>query len=119
ALSAHAVKAPTEAYSAALEPLWGDEHDTAALRSLRGLLQDSPGDLHQAPVSSRILPRVLGQARRALAEAERAAAVSLQAVTDNPVYIPPDEGHPLGRVCSTGGFHNSRATAAIDGVAFA
>jgi histidine ammonia-lyase len=40
-------------------------------------------------------------------------------VTDNPVYIPPDESRPLGTVFSTGGYHNTRAPAAIDGMAFA
>jgi histidine ammonia-lyase len=119
ALSAHALSAPVEAYSEQLEGLWGDEHDAAALRSLRSLLAGSQGQSHQAPVSSRILPRVLGQARRALAEAAAAAAVSLSSVTDNPVYIPPDEAHPLGIVFSTGGYHNARATAAVDQVAFA
>jgi histidine ammonia-lyase len=119
ALSAHALGAPVEAYSEQLEGLWGDEQDAAALRSLRSLLRGSQGQSHQAPVSSRILPRVFGQARRALAEAEAAAAVSLSSVTDNPVYIPPHEGHPLGTVFSTGGYHNPRATAAIDQVAFA
>jgi histidine ammonia-lyase len=113
------LSAPVEAYSEQLEGLWGDEHETAALRSLRSLLRGSHGQSQQAPVSSRILPRVLGQARRALAEAEAAAAVSLSSVTDNPVYIPPDEAHPLGSVFSTGGYHNSRASAAIDQVAFA
>jgi histidine ammonia-lyase len=120
ALSAEALNVPLEAYSELLEPLWGDEHETAALRSLRSLLRG--GEIgrqgHQAPVSSRILPRVLGQARRALAEAEAAAAVSLRSVTDNPVYTPPDEAHPLGSVFSTGGYHNARATAATDGMAF-
>jgi histidine ammonia-lyase len=121
ALSAEAVSAPAEAYSEHLGPLWGDEHEIEALRSLRSLLQGSrhARQAHQAPVSSRILPRVLGQARRALAEAEQAATVSLSSVTDNPVYIPPDEANPLGSVFSTGGFHNARATAAIDGMAFA
>jgi histidine ammonia-lyase len=121
ALSAEAVSAPVEAYSEQLETLWGDEHEVQALRSLRSLLGgDRPGrEAHQAPVSSRILPRILGQARRALAEAERAAAVALRSVTDNPQYIPPDDAHPLGSVFSTGGFHNARATAAIDGMAFA
>lgn len=119
ALSAYAVKAPMEAYSAQLEPLWDDEHDIAALRSLRSLLDGSREAGQQAPVSSRILPRVLGQGRRALAEAERAATISLRSVTDNPVYIPPDPAQPLGSVLSTGGYHNARATAAIDGLAFA
>jgi histidine ammonia-lyase len=67
-------------------------------------------------VSFRILPRVLGQARRAQAEAERAAEVSLRSVTDNPVYVLPDADRPLGTVISTGGYHNARAPAAMDGV---
>ena len=40
-------------------------------------------------------------------------------MTDNPVYIPADAARPHGTVFSTGGFHNSRAPAGIDGVAFA
>jgi histidine ammonia-lyase len=119
ALSAAAVEAPIEAYSPHLEALWGDEHDTAALRSLRALLGGSQSQSHQAPVSSRILPRVLGQVRRAQEEAERAAQVSLSSVTDNPVYIPPEEANPNGSVFSTGGYHNARGTAAIDQLAFA
>jgi histidine ammonia-lyase len=59
---------------------------------------------------------VLGQARRAQAEAERAAEVSLRSVTDNPVYVLPDADRPLGTVISTGGYHNARAPAAMDGV---
>jgi histidine ammonia-lyase len=73
----------------------------------------------QSPVSHRILARVLGQMRRAAADAEHAAAVSLASVTDNPVFIPPDPTRPLGAVFSTGGFHNSWAPAAMDGMAFA
>jgi histidine ammonia-lyase len=119
ALSAYAVRAPLPAYSEHLEALWGDEHDAAALRSLRALLGDQTSAGHQAPVSYRILPRVLGQARRALAGAEAAAGVSLSSVTDNPVYVPPEPGLPLGAVFSTGGYHNARATAAIDQLAFA
>jgi histidine ammonia-lyase len=60
-------------------------------------------------VSFRILPRVLGQAERALAEAERGAASSLSSVTDNPVFLPPSPEHPGGRAFSTGGYHNSLA----------
>jgi histidine ammonia-lyase len=118
ALTAEAAQAPLEAYSADLEALWGDEHETAALRSLRALLADSADDrqAHQGAVSFRILPRVLGQVRRAQAEAERAAAVSLRSVTDNPVYLLPDGDRPLGAVISTGGYHNARAPAAMDGV---
>jgi histidine ammonia-lyase len=121
ALAVEAVRAPLEAYSDDLEPLWGDEHETAALRSLRGLLAGGTPDrqAHQGAVSFRILPRVLGQVRRAQAEAERAAEVALRAITDNPVYIPPDADRPLGTVISTGGYHNARAPAAIDGAGIA
>ena len=121
ALSVEALGSPLEAYSADVDTLWSDEHESAALRSLRGLLRDHRPQrmARQSPVSHRILARVLGGLRRAAAEAELAAAVSLASVTDNPVYIPPDATRPLGTVFSTGGFHNTRGPAAIDGMAFA
>jgi histidine ammonia-lyase len=121
ALSVEALGSPLEAYSADVDTLWGDDHESAALRSLRGLLHDHRPErmTRQSPVSHRILARVLGGLRRAAAEAERAASVSLASVTDNPVYIPPDATRPLGTVFSTGGYHNVRAPSAIDGMAFA
>lgn len=121
ALVAHITGAPEEHYAPDLEELWGDEYETAALRSLRDLLgaTSSAQQNHQASVSLRILPRVLGAARRAQAHAERAAQTSLSSVTDNPVFLPPDERHPDGAVHSTGGYHNAQAAPAIDGLAFA
>jgi len=121
ALAAEVALAPLEAYAADLEPLWGDEHETAALRALRGLLAGGSAERqgHQAAVSLRILPRVLGAVRRAQAEALQAATVALRSVTDNPVFIPPDDARPLGAVISTGGYHNARASAAIDSLGIA
>ncbi|MDQ6842237.1 MAG: aromatic amino acid ammonia-lyase [Actinomycetota bacterium] len=121
ALVADVAGAPDEHFAPELEPLWGDEHETAALRSLRRLLAGShrTQQRHQASVSLRILPRVLGAVRRAQAEAERAASVSLASVTDNPVYLPPDQDRPPGAVYSTGGYHNAQAAPALDGIAFA
>jgi histidine ammonia-lyase len=121
ALVAQITGAPVEHYAPDLEELWGDEHETAALRSLRALLggTSSAQQSHQAAVSLRILPRVLGAARRAQADAERAAEVSLSSVTDNPVFLPPDERHPNGAIHSTGGYHNAQAAPAIDALAFA
>jgi histidine ammonia-lyase len=118
ALAVEAARAPLEAYAADLDGLWGDEHEAAALRSLRALLEGGANERqpHQGAVSFRILPRVLGQVRRAQDEAERAAAVSLRSVTDNPVYVLPDDERPLGTVISTGGYHNAWAPAAMDGV---
>src|SRR5262249_56627349 len=100
---------PLAAYSAGVALLWDDERETAALRSLRSLLEGHrTGRLpYQAPVSFRILGRVLGQARRARSEAEDAAATALRSVTDNPVYIPPDDSRPEGAVFSTGGAPHS------------
>ena len=40
--------------------------------------------------------------------------MSLRSVTDNPVYVPPGEGHPLGRAFSTGGFHNAMTYPALN-----
>src|SRR5689334_9165271 len=110
ALVAEVAGAPDEHYAAELERLWGDEHEADALRSLRALLagSDRVRQPHQASVSLRILPRVLGAARSAQAAAEHAASVSLSAVTDNPVYLPPDQQRPLGTVYSNGGYHNAR-----------
>jgi histidine ammonia-lyase len=118
ALAAEVAGAPRDAYAADFEELWGDEHETAALRALRELLAGGAEErqTHQASVSFRILPRVLGAARRAQAAAEAAAAVGLRAVTDNPVFVPPDGARPLGAVISNGGYHNARAPAAIDGL---
>lgn len=120
ALAIEALGAPVEAYSADLESLWDDQHETASLQRLRSLLGATTDHrlAYQAPVSFRIIPRVLGQARRAQAQAEEAAETALQSVTDNPVFIPPDERHPEGAILSNGGFHNAQATAALDALAF-
>jgi histidine ammonia-lyase len=116
ALSIEAFRAPLEHYDEALEALWGDTYEAEALSGLRALLV---GACHgrrnyQAPVSYRIVPRLLGQAYRALAAAEHAATVSLSSISDNPVYIAPDAAHPYGRCISTGGYHNAMAAPVMD-----
>ncbi len=121
ALVAEAAGAPDEHYAPDLQELWGDRHETAELQALRRLLAGSerPRQPHQASVSLRILPRALAAARRAQAEAERAAAMSLSSVTDNPVYLAPAAERPDGDVLSTGGYHNAQAGPAMDGLGFA
>lgn len=122
ALSIDAFGAPLEAYDASLDGLWADQHQVAALRSLRAHLSGATesGRLsHQAPVSFRIVPRLAGETRRVVALAEQAAAAALRSVTVNPVYFPPDDLHPLGRVASNGGFHNATACAALQGLSSA
>jgi len=84
ALSIEAFGAPLGAYDAALDDLWGDAHEAAVLRALRRHLDGAGTDgrrFHQAPVSYRIIPRVLGQAHRVVAAVEKAAATALRAVT--------------------------------------
>lgn len=117
ALSIEALKAPLGHYDSALDALWDDPHDQRALQELRRLIAGGPAEErrpYQAPVSWRILPRVLGQAERAVAQAEEVAALALRSVSDNPVYVPPDAEHPLGRIMSTGGYHNAAAYPAMD-----
>ncbi len=121
ALATEALQAPLGAYDAALDTLWEDPHEAGVLRQLRAWLDGGAAERrpYQAPVSWRILPRVLGQAQRALAQGEAAAGTSLKAVSDNPLFLPPDEAHPDGRVVSTGGFHNAQAYPALDNLAAA
>ncbi len=121
ALSAEAIKAPLEAYDESFEVLWDDPYEAESLRRLRLLLRGGGTERrkYQAPVSYRILPRVIGQFRRAIAQAEEIAASSLRSVTDNPVFLPAEPGHPHGRVASNGGYHNARAYPALDNLAAA
>jgi histidine ammonia-lyase len=120
ALAADALRAPLEAYDEALDGLWADQYQVEALRALRGHLAGADGSgrlSHQAPVSFRVLPRLFGEARRAVAEAERAAAAALRSVSVNPVYFLPDARHPHGRMASNGGFHNAAASPALQSLA--
>lgn len=119
ALSIEAFRAPLEHYDAALDTLWGDSDEAAVLQSLRKLLVGAgEGRRHyQAPVSYRIVPRVLGHAHRATVAAERAATTSLSSISDNPVFLAPDAEHPHGRCICTGGYHNSMVSPALDDLA--
>ena len=121
ALAIVAFNAPLEHYETLLGELLGGEHDRRAFARLAALL-DGVGECgysrpHQAPVSYRIVPHVLAQAHAAIGFARELAVHSLSAVTHNPVWLAPDETHPHGRCLSTGGYHNSVAAPAIDGIA--
>src|SRR4029077_8560710 len=114
ALSIEAFGAPLGAYDAALDDLWGDAHEAAALPALRRHLDGAGTDgrrFHQAPVSYRIIPRVLGQAHRAVAAVEKAAATALRAVTGDVLLA--------GRVLPSGGFHNGMAYPAMNALSAA
>jgi histidine ammonia-lyase len=125
ALSAEAFKAPLDAYDAALETLWQDRAESEALTAIRTLIAGGSAERrpYQAPVSFRIVPRILGRAIRARDAAIHAAEVALGSITDNPVFLPPGSGgsddvnFPNGRVLSNGGYHNSMAAPALDDLA--
>jgi len=111
-------------YDERLEALWGDPAQSVALQAIRGLLTGAVppprSDAHpQPPVSFRILPRVLGNANRALASARDAAEIALSAVSDNPAFLFGAGDGDLGDIVSNGGFHNGAAPACIDGLSFA
>jgi histidine ammonia-lyase len=118
-LAAEAFNVPLSHFTAELGQLWNNPHDVWALAQLRETIGQGHGGArrpYQAPVSFRILPRMLGQARRAERLAAEIAEESLAAVTDNPVMLAPDKDHPLGQVISTGGYHNPYAVMAMDAV---
>ena len=118
ALSFEAFNAPLGHLAGALEDYWNNACDAWALRTMRTLIDGGHGGERrpfQAPVSYRIAPRMLGQARRAVDMVRDVARESLQAVTDNPVWIDDtDEDHPFGQFVSTGGYHNPHAVLAMD-----
>ena len=62
----------------------------------------------------RILPRVLGQAHRAVGAIEYAATVSLRSVTDNPVYRAAGRATPARPGDLDGGYHNGMVYPAME-----
>ena len=117
ALAAEAFNAPLGHFAAELEALWNNPHDAWALAALRGRIGGGHGGdrrPYQAPVSIRIMPRMLGEAHRAMSAADTIARQSLAAVSDNPVVFPAGERIGPDEVVSTGGYHNAQAPAAMD-----
>jgi histidine ammonia-lyase len=121
ALSAEAIRVPHGHLAEELGELWGDPAESAVLARLRMLIAGGTPERrsYQAPVSYRILPRVLAQYLRSIEAAETAASTSLMAVTDNPVFLAPNSEHREPRIFSTGGFHNAMAHPAMDNIAAA
>ena len=109
ALSAEAIKAPLEASRREFEELWNDPHETACAATAARAAGGRHGERrpYQAPVSFRILPRVLGQCRRASPQAPRSRRAQSAGRHRQPGLLAPDEAPSrLGRVYSNGGYHN-------------
>ncbi len=117
ALSIDAANMGLDPYDPALKPLLGDPHESDAIDRLQALLAgvgtEGRRD-YQAPISWRILTRMLGQMLRVVGEVETAAAELLVTVNDNPVFLGPEEAPPIGRCITTGGFHVPRAYHAMN-----
>lgn len=121
ALAAEAYKVPVAHFSVATAKLQGDPHEIAAAERLSALIEGGTSDRrpYQAPVSFRILPKMLGRLRRDLDRAQEAARISLSQVSDNPTYFPPEDGTSNGEIHSTGGYHNAAAWPALNALAMA
>lgn len=120
ALAYEAALAPLAHVDPALDEAWGDPHEGAALRRLRELLAGGHADrgVHQAAVAFRDAPRLLGWLRRAQAQAEACAAVSLAHPGDNPTFVPAGDGAPA-RILSNAGYHDPRAAPVLGALAAA
>ena len=117
ALAAEGFAAPLGHFTEELEGYWNNPHDAWALERIRALMAGGHGGerrSYQAPVSFRIIPRILGQARLAADTLLHCAEESLGAVSDNPALLPPDDDYPNGRAVSTGGYHNAQAPMVMD-----
>jgi histidine ammonia-lyase len=117
ALSIDAAWMGFDPYDPALKEVMGDEHLAAAIDALTGLLEGARMDrrrTHQNPISWRIVAPMLGHAFRTVAAVEQAATDALGRVNENPVFLPPAQAPPNGRVISTGGFHNPAAYHAMN-----
>jgi histidine ammonia-lyase len=118
ALALEAVRAPHAHLDPVLDASWRDPHETAALRSLRTLLEDGAAERrsHQVAVAFRDAPRLLGWFRRVLQQAEECAAISLSAPGDNPTFAP-DDADASARLLSNAGYHDPRAAPALNALA--
>jgi histidine ammonia-lyase len=120
ALSLDAANMGLDPLDPALKPLLRDPFEAEAIDRMQADLAGVTTEgrrQYQAPISWRIVTRMAGQLLRVVAEAEAAARHLLAAVSDNPVFLPPEEAPPHGRCVTSGGFHVPRAYHALNWLA--
>ena len=110
ALSTWAANMPLEPYDPAWKSLFDDPFEADAIDALNSLFAtNTSARNYQAPISWRILVRVLGTSYRAVHNMTEAACIALRSVTDNPSFMMPNKENPNGYTLQSGGFHNSLA----------
>lgn len=90
ALSIEAMAAPQEHYDPALKELWGDPYEAAAIDICNHWLDNVPTSKrrpYQAPVSYRIVQRLMGQGRRAGCTLASVVETALQSMVSNPMFV--------------------------------
>ena len=118
ALSIEAAGCPAAHFDRRLADGWIDPYYKQSLDTLHGLLGDDEREQlkYQAPTSWRVLPNVLADTLRAVAEVSQSAQIGLQSLKDNPTFIQDAVCGDDDVVLSSGGYHDHRAAKAIDGV---
>ena len=110
-------RAPMMHFDLRLAELSSDPSYQTALDAVSNLLTgaETEGRLsYQAPVSWRIIPTVVSVAEAAVKTAEDVALAALTSVSDNPAMLGSLDDPTQISMASTGGFHNMRASRAID-----
>jgi histidine ammonia-lyase len=118
ALSIEGSRCPAAHFDPRLADGWIDPYYEQSLKDINELLAGSQRDQlkHQAPTCWRVLPNVLADALRAVAEVSRAAQIGLQSLKDNPTFIQSAAGSSEDAVLSSSGYHDHRAAKTIDAV---
>ncbi|HWE08243.1 MAG TPA: aromatic amino acid lyase [Solirubrobacteraceae bacterium] len=121
ALAFDAAQAPEAHLDPALQDVWGDSHQAAALTRLRALTDtgDAPRSGHQAAVAFRDVPRMLGWLHRVQHWAEECATISLAAPGDNPIFAADGTAGLGARIISNAGYHDARAAPMLNALAAA
>ena len=122
AMSLEALRGTDTAFAEELHAARPHPGQLTSARNLRRYLEGSEigashrSDPHrlQDAYSLRCMPQVHGAARDTLGHLAAVLEIEINAVTDNPLVLPPSERHADGAVLSGGNFHGQPVAMAID-----